>query len=129
MALNGISAPAEGRALISDSYLDDNAGSTGAKADIDILNLTPVEAFEFVQIPKTGMAGLTEPRGISVNAALDSDENPDLTATSANVNGRYKNDPVGNEMVERFACGITHPCRFSMIRPRNTTARGIIIKF
>ena len=129
MALPGISAPAEGRAMISDDYLDDNAGSTGAKADIDSLNLTPAEAFVNTQFPKTGASGLTEPRGLSINAALDSSENPDLTATSGNVNGRYKNDPAGNEMVERFACGITHPCRFRMIRPRNTTARGIIIKF
>ena len=130
MATSGISAPAEGRVKIRDSYLEAHYKDGSGTADIDIYRLTPAEAFEFVQVPRTGGAGMMEPRGISVNGAIDSDENTDLTATSGIVYGRYKNDPDNqNPLDERFSCGITHPCRFKMIRPRNTTARGIIIKF
>lgn len=126
MATPGISAPAEQRIKIRDSYLEDNYKNTGSGADIDIINLTPAAAFETTNVPRSGQSGQFEPRGISIDAAIDSDENPDLTATSAILYCRYKNDP--NVLAERFSCAITHPCRIRVIRPYQTTARGIHIK-
>jgi len=132
MAEAGISAPAEGRVKISDDYLQAHKSTNNSSADIDIERLTPVAAFVYTQVPATGRNGRFEPRGVSVDGAVDSDDNPDFTATSGIINGWYKNDPDSpgraNLMTERFTCGITHPCRFKKIRPYETTARGIIIK-
>ncbi|MBD3293835.1 MAG: hypothetical protein GF393_13000 [Armatimonadia bacterium] len=120
MPTAGISAPAEVRVVIDDTWLEANSGSEGVYCDI--LTLTPAAAFVRTNVPKTGTSGRFEPRGVSIG----SDANNGADATYSSIRGCLKSDP--NPITESFTLHVTHPNRFRRIYPWGTTARRIIIK-
>ncbi|MCP3683494.1 MAG: hypothetical protein GY861_12475 [bacterium] len=130
MAEAGILARSEVRLMIKNSYIDnaDNAG-----VEIDTVKMTPIAAFAGITAKK-GIARMGpnrgfEPRGISVNAAVDATgDEVDQDATHGYIEGRAKGDSTWSTMVQRFQCGVIHPIslRFITVGP-NTKARGIII--
>ncbi len=123
-----MTARSEISVMIKNSYLESNASTAGKSADIDIVNLTPRAAFEELTkepgrgIPRSGLRGKFEPRGVTVNGD-DSDDSRD--ATYGFINRQLKSEPYFLE--QKFVTGVVHPCSIGKIRPRNTTARGIII--
>lgn len=135
MAGVGILARSELRVMIKNSYLNANAKTAGKSADIDLVTLSPHDAFEFLNssqgrgIPKSGALAGFDARGITINGAVDDKESnvTDRNATFGFINGREKNEPENYYMEEKFVSGVMHPNGFRYIRPRGTTARGIII--
>lgn len=123
----GISAPGEIRLRIRDSWLDDNANNENAIADI--VSMTPVAAFDTINIPRTGINAKFEPRGVSISAAIpDEGGSASYTATYSWIRGEYKSDRPGHPYRETHSLHITHPCRYRRIYAKGTTARNIIIK-
>ena len=120
MAMNG-TAPATGRILISDDYLEANRNNRSAA--IDLINQTPSQAFVHNDTPPSEMLsfGRNGPRGVSMNH-----DRGDTESYYAWINYRAPNDP--HAIRERFACAVTHPQQVAVIYPYNTTARGILIK-
>lgn len=127
MASNGISSPSEARVIIDNDFLDDS-GNNGV--EIDILTLTPANAFMHIKgtkkLPKAGIGGMFEPRGVSFNYGVGDQGGVDSDATMAKIDIQEKNEPYFHPF--RGAIGILHPLRIRKIRVGdNTTARGIQI--
>ncbi len=125
----GVFTGSEQRVKIRDSYLDLNRTTKGSRADINLITLSPAEAFENLNsstgrgVPKSGPMGTYEPRGISLNGA----DGAELTADDGIINGTEKGDSSTNFMTERHTCGVIHRNSYKVIRPRYTTGRGIIV--
>ena len=86
MASPGITGPSEARLIISNDFLD-NAANDGV--EIDIQNITPINAFLHVsatkKLPKAGIHGVFEPRGISFNYGVGDQGGVDEDTTEANA--------------------------------------------
>jgi hypothetical protein len=108
--------------MISDAFLDEHKDETGN--EIDCFMLTPSAAFEHVNVPKKGPAGIFLSRAVSINAGTTNSA-LDYSAAYAAINGKEVDDP--EPMTQYFALQIMHPQRFRYIYPRHTTARGIIL--
>jgi hypothetical protein len=103
--------------------------------EIDLINMTPAEAFVHRKMPLTGPNAQFEPRGICVNGKYGQEDaegqgggtehTVDLDATHAFTNCSFKNEVVFYR--KRHNCGIDHPDRLRAIKPFMTTARGIQI--
>ncbi len=125
MAEAGILARSGVKVMILNSYLDN-----ATNEDINLVELTPAAAFAgTTQIPRGGINGKYEARGIQVNGSIGDieDTEVDRDAVYGIVNYRAKNDPPANFHEVRFNCGVVHPCNARYIRCASTTARGIII--
>jgi hypothetical protein len=127
MAGNGMYTGSEQRVMIKNSYLDEHASASGKSKDIDLLTLTPYNAFVGLNksqargIPKSGVLAAYNPRAVSLNGDVSNLQ----TADDGIINGRGLNDPYF--MTQRFEAGHIHRVGLRTIRPNGTTARGIII--
>lgn len=131
-----ITAPSESRYLISDQWLDDHANDRAAY--IDIINLTSNYPEYFVMgAVGQGSNAKANPRGISVNGALDDNGRVDNDATAAAVAGLeigemetirgYDQQTLSQDHPAIIATHVTHALRFKKIFAYGTTARGIWI--
>jgi hypothetical protein len=127
MAGNGMYTGSEQRVMIKNSYLEEHASASGSGKDIDLLTLTPYNAFVGLNksqgrgIPKSGALAAYNPRAVSVNTYVSEDQAVDYGL----INGKGLNDPYF--MIQRFEEGHIHRVGLRTIRPNGTTARGIII--
>ena len=138
MALNGISAPAEGRIVISNQWLEANKDNKNAVIDIPTLSSNPTGAIKHTNIPPTGVESQFSGRAISIRGIYNGSEgnssyNPthenyhvDLGADYGTVNCRLNNDSFFE--LEDYRTKIDHPDRVRQFRPYGTYARGIRIK-
>jgi hypothetical protein len=128
---SGFNVRAEMEIKISDTYLDDNALNQGAI--INILTLTPEEAFENHTLARTavsraGSAARFEPRWIKISQAIGAQGVIDESLTRGWINKRLKTSPAHNYNTEQYLIGMDHPESVGYIRPFGTTARGIVLK-
>jgi len=140
MAGYGISAPAEGRLVISNQWLEANKHDKNAVIDIPTRKSNPTGAFLNPNVPRTSVEGQASGRGVSVRGIYDGSEgtssyNPthqnykvDLTADYATINCCYNNEKKTEYFLEDFRTKITHPDRIKRIKAYGTNARGISIK-
>jgi hypothetical protein len=129
MPTPGINAPADGHIVISDTYLNDNINN--AAAVIDVIAMTPLEAFENVaqnriQGGGRNMMNALDARGIKIHGALDQGVFS-YDATHGEINWCLRNDPEAYPDVDSLTPRVLYPLRARFIRPRGTTARGIRI--
>lgn len=120
-------ARAETELAIKDSYMEANYDNPTAV--IDCIKRTPEAAFEDVSL-KICMPGAQVSfvgRGLTIDYARDDRGGTDADSTMATLNRSLICQQVGQSVLRRYACGITHPHGIRFIYPYQSTARGISI--
>jgi len=133
-----ITAPSESRYRISDDWLDANA--TDREAYIDVLNMTSNRMAEYpfyTGAVGSGPNAKANPRGVSIDGALDERGTKDVSMTYGGIAGLEVGESetiIGRNMITPIqnhpailATHILHPMRFRKIYAYGTTARGIWI--
>jgi hypothetical protein len=127
MAGPGITAGAEGSVKILDAFLNDPANGDTI---INVLALTPIEAFHVGAANRpnsgTGVSGAHKGfhcRGVKVTSNVN--DTAQAVAAAGVIVRKLTNDPSFLE--EPYSVNIQHSQHVRYIRPRGTTARGIIL--